>query len=101
MTSDGSAYARFKRALLTGNPGIILPAAAELEQIALDDALRILVVLAEKRHPRFDKAAARFAARVTIERRLDPVEAHAVLALAQSMPEAPESLGLRLRRYCT
>lgn len=98
--SDGSAYARFRRALLTKNPGIILPAAAELEHVSLGDALKILVVLAEKRHPRFDKAAARFAARVTIERKLSPSEAHAVLALAQTMPEAPESLGLRLRRYC-
>lgn len=101
VTTDGRAYAGFNRALLTGNPGIVLPAAAELEHVSLKDALKILVVLAERRDPRFEKAAARFAARVTIERRLAPAEAHTVLALAQSMPEAPESLGLRLRRYCS
>lgn len=51
MTSDGSAYTRFRRALLTKNPGIVLPADAELEHVSLDDALKILVVLAEERHP--------------------------------------------------
>lgn len=96
MTSD----ARLKRALLTGKPEIVLRAAAEVDHVELKDALKILVVLAEKRHPRFEKAAARFAARVTIERKLDPDEAHTVLAMAQAMPEGPESLGLRLRRYC-
>jgi hypothetical protein len=100
VTSQGSPYARFRRALLTKNPGIILPAAAELERVSLEDALKILVVLAEKRHPRFEKAAARFAARVVIERCLEPWEAHRIFALAQAMPESPESLGLYLRRYC-
>lgn len=100
MTSNGSAYARFRRALLTGNPDIVLPAAAELEQVALADALKILAVLAKKRHPRFDKAAARFAARVTIERKLNPAETLTVLALAQTLTEAPDSIELRLRRYC-
>lgn len=100
MTSDGSAYTRFKRALLTGNPGIVLPAASELERVSLEDALKILVILAEKRHARFEQAAARFAARVVIERKLGPADAHTVLALAESMREAPESLALRLRRYC-
>jgi hypothetical protein len=40
-------YARFRRSLLTGNLGIILPAVAELERLALVHALKILVVLAE------------------------------------------------------
>jgi hypothetical protein len=44
VTSQGSPYARFRRALLTKNPGIILPAAAELERVSLEDALKILVV---------------------------------------------------------
>jgi hypothetical protein len=100
VTSQGSPYARFRRALLSKNPGLILPAAAELEHVSLDDALRILVVLAEKRHPRFEKAAARFAARVVIELRLEPWEAHRIFALAQALPEAPEPLGLYLQRYC-
>lgn len=99
MTSDGSPYARFRRALLTKNPTLVLAAAHELERVSLEDALKIVVVLAEKRHPRFERSAARFAARVVIERKLEPSDAHAVLALAASLPESPEGLALRLRRY--
>jgi hypothetical protein len=39
----------------------------------------VLVVLAEKHDPRFDRAAARFAARVVIERRLTAADGHRVL----------------------
>ena len=45
VTSDGSAYARFRRALETGNELLVLTAARELPQVALDDALRICLVL--------------------------------------------------------
>ena len=39
MTSQGHAYARFKRALSTRNPTLATAAAQELEEVALDDAL--------------------------------------------------------------
>ena len=70
------------------------------EHVDLDDALRVLVVLAEKRDPRYQRAAARFAARVVLEGRLTPDEGHRVLALAQSFPEAPDAVAQLLRRYC-
>jgi hypothetical protein len=57
---------------------------------------RGLGVVAEKRDPRFDRAAARFAARVITERRLRPLEAHPVLALAQGLPQAQETTGTAL-----
>jgi hypothetical protein len=98
VTSQGSAYARFKRALLTKNVTIIDAAARDLPQVSLEDALRILVVLAERRDPRFQRAAARFAARVTIEKRLSPPESHRILALAESLPSAPEAIALILRQ---
>jgi hypothetical protein len=41
MTSQGSAYSRFKRALATGNPLLIRSTAAELPRIELADALAI------------------------------------------------------------
>lgn len=100
MTSQGSAYGRFRRALLTKNLTIIDAAAAELGRLELTDALRVLVVVGEKRDPRFAKAAARFAARVTLERKLGPSESHRVLALAESLPDAPEGLAELLRRFC-
>ena len=57
-------------------------------------------MLAEKRDARFARAAARFAARATTERRLDLAEARYVLALAESLPRAPDSVALLLRAYC-
>jgi hypothetical protein len=100
MTSQGSAYSRFRRALLTKNPALIDAAARELPHVGLTDALHILVVLADRRDPRFQRAAARFAARATLERQLSPAEAHRVLALAESLPSAPETVATLLAPYC-
>jgi hypothetical protein len=99
VTSSGHAHSRFRRALLSKNLVLIEAAAAELPQVALDDALRILVVMAEKADPRFERAAARFAARVIIERHLSPAESHRVLALAQSLPMSPEGAVGLLRSF--
>ena len=74
--------------------------AAELGWLDLEDALRILVVMAEKQDPRFSRAAARFAARVVTERRLEPPEAHRVLALAETLPRSPDAIAVLLRSYC-
>lgn len=97
MTSQGSAYARFRRALLTGNLAVIDAAARELPQVSLEDALRILVVMAAKGDERYERAAARWAARVTAERRLGMDESRRVLALVDVLPEAPEAVAAKLR----
>ena len=68
---------------------LIDAAAREVQHVGLDDALRILVVLAERRDRRFGHAAARFAGRVTTEQRLSLAEARYVLALAEAIPRAP------------
>jgi|1186.fasta_scaffold946961_2 hypothetical protein len=98
MTSEGSPHARFRRALLTGNLTLIDAAARELRYVALDDALRVLVVMVERRDPRFEKAAARFAGRMITEGRMDLAEARYVLALVESLPRSPESIAELLRR---
>ena len=99
VTSQGHPYARFRRALLTKNVNLIDAAARELQHVALADALRILVVLAERRDKRYERAAARFAARVTTERRLSLAEARYVMALAEALPRSPDALALLLRPY--
>ena len=100
VTSEGHAYSRFRRALLSKNVTLIDAAARELQHVGLDDALRILVVLAERRDDRFEHAAARFAGRVTTERRLGLAEARYVLALAEALPRSPDAIALLLRGYC-
>ena len=100
MTSQGSAYARFRRALLTGNLKLIDAAARELPHVALDDALRMLVVMASKRDARYEQAAARWAGRVIAERRLGLDEGRRVLALVEVLPDAVDAVEQRLKRYC-
>jgi hypothetical protein len=100
VTSQGHASSRFRRALLSKNVTLIDAAAREMEHIGLDDALRILVVLAERGDRRFEHAAARFAGRVTTERRLSLADARYVLALAEALPRSPDAIALLLRAYC-
>src|SRR4051812_49216676 len=70
MGDAGSAHARFRRALLTKNMTLIDAAARELGHVALDDALRVLTVMAEKQDARYERAAARWSARLAAERQL-------------------------------
>jgi hypothetical protein len=67
VTSDGSPYARFRRALGTGNEHLVLAAARELPQIALDDALRICLVLRTGDPGRYERAAVRWLGRFALE----------------------------------
>jgi len=63
MGDAGSPYARFKRALRTGNLHLVRTAAAELDApLQLDDALEVLAVIRAADPERYDRAAARWAA---------------------------------------
>jgi hypothetical protein len=97
----GSSHARLRQALLTKNLTIIDAAAREVPHVSLEDALRILVVMAEKRDPRYGKAAARWAARLTAERRLGLDDSRRALALVDVLPTAPEAVALLLRGLCS
>ena len=98
MSIKGSSYANFRRALLGGNMAIITAAARELPVIDLEDALRILVVMAGANDPRYGRAAARWAARATDERGLDLAASRRVLSLVEVLPEAPAAVEALLRR---
>lgn len=69
MTSQGSAYTRFQRALATRNLLLIRTAAAELSHVELRDALAIALLLTAREPHRFSRAGARRAARLTLETR--------------------------------
>lgn len=69
MTSEGSPYGRFRRALETGNELLVLAAARELPQVALDDALQICLVLRDGDRGRYDRAAVRWLGRFALEAR--------------------------------
>src|SRR6476661_8578633 len=67
MTSQGHPYARFRRALATGNPRIAEAAAREVEHTDLRDALE-LTLLYRDDPERYERAAARWIARLIAER---------------------------------
>jgi integrase len=101
VTSDGNPYARFKRALETGNEALVIAAARELPQVALDDALRICLVLRGGDRARYERAAVRWLGRFALEARNVTIHdlrhaADALDALPQRAAEAME----RLQRLC-
>jgi hypothetical protein len=101
VTSDGNPYARFRRALETGNEAVVTAAALELPRIALDDALRICLVLRGGDPARYERAAVRWLGRFALEGRRVTIEdlrlaADALDALAKRPADAME----RLQRLC-
>jgi hypothetical protein len=67
MTSEGSPYARFQRALRIGRLSLVRAAAAELPRIDLDDALSICLLISEQDSERYERAAVRWLARMSLE----------------------------------
>ncbi len=88
MTSDGSAVMRLQRALANPHTSAsqIRAIASELPLVALEDALAILLGLLEREPSTYPRAAARWGARLTLERRLSLVDAQLALAGLAVLP---------------
>jgi len=89
VSIKGSSYARFKRAIDTGNLRLIRGAAAELPQVQLHDALAILPVIAEQEPAKYERAACRWLARFALERQVGLEEVGEALAALERLPEHP------------
>lgn len=92
---------RLQIAMQGGSPDRILRAARGLQErgeLDLGDAARITAVLAEREDPRYPRAAALLAARLTIAGRLDLEALDRVLDLVGQLPD-PERMS-ELLRYC-
>lgn len=99
MTSQGSPYARFKRALARGSLTQILSAADELPHIALDDALEICAAM--QGHEHAERAAVRWLGRLALERptvRLEDLRAG--LAAFEAFPYNPRGARGALDELC-
>lgn len=97
VTSDGSAYTRFRRALEIGNELLVLAAARELPRVGLEDALRICLVLRDGDPERYERAAVRWLGRFALEGRNVSIDAlrraaDALDALPHQATEAIERL---------
>ncbi len=101
VTSDGSPYGRFRRALGTGNELLVLAAARELPQVGLDDALRICVVLRDGNPDRYERAAVRWLGRFALEAQnatIDDIRAAA--DALDALPDGPSEAMDRLQTLC-
>ena len=67
MTSQGSPYARFQRALRIGRLPMVRAAAAELPRIDLHDALSICLLIERQDGERYERAVVRWLARMAVE----------------------------------
>jgi hypothetical protein len=103
VTSAGSPYSRFQRALKTQNLSMIRAAAGELPNVSLLDALAICVVIRKRQPDAFERAAVRWLGRFAAERpavRLDAV-AQAVDAFVRLRASADAETAVHtLRGLC-
>ena len=101
MTSDGSPYARFQRALRIGRLSLVRAAAAELPRIDLDDALSICLLISEQDEERYERAAVRWLARMSLEVPTIRIEdLRAGLLAFEALPENPVGARTALADLC-
>ena len=101
MSKQGTPYGRFLRALDSGNEILILSAARELPRVALNDALRICLVLRDGDPDRYERAAVRWLGRFALEAR--DVRVNAIRGAAEALddlPDRPAEAMERLQRLC-
>ena len=100
MTSSGSAYVRFQRALATGNLLLIRAAAAELPSVSLGDALAVCMAIRHGEPARFERAALRWLARYATEKASSVEDVKAAADAFAVLRSEPEDALIALQRLC-
>jgi len=102
MSSPGSPYARFQRALVTGNLNVIRAAAAELPRIGVAEAAAILLVILRTEPEQYERAAVRWLGRLCLERkRVELADLSRAAAALVALPERPEAARPLLAEVCS
>jgi len=102
MTSQGSPYARFQRALATGNLNVVRAAAAELPRIGVAEAASILLVILRAEPHQYERAAVRWLGRLCLERkRVALADLTRAAAALVALPERPEAARPLLAEVCS
>ena len=102
VSSTGSPYARFRRAIATGNLNLVHAAALELPRVDLDDALRICLLMSQVDDDRYERAAVRWLARASLETpsmRLEDVRMG--LIAFEALPYNPTAARQTLAELCS
>ena len=102
MTSSGSSYARFQRALATGNLNLIRSAAAELPRIGVAEAAAMLLVIQRADPEQYERAAIRWLGRLCLEQRtrVDLEDLSRAAAALDELPERPDAARPLLAEVC-
>lgn len=101
MTSSGSPYARFQRALTTGNLVLVRTAAAELPRIGVAEAAAMLLVILRADPEQYERAAVRWLGRLCLERtRVDLGGLGQAAAALEALPHRPDDARRLLAEVC-
>lgn len=94
MTSDGHALTRLRHALERGTANQIRAIVAELPRPpGLEDALAICLALLDREPETYPRAAAKWASRFVIERRLTLTDAQLTLSALAALPSESARAG--------
>lgn len=85
MTSEGSAYARFRRCLDARDAFGASTAALELQQVGLADALELTLIYLDREPAKYERAALRLHARLCRDARLSLDGSRAALGLLAAL----------------
>jgi hypothetical protein len=96
MTAQGSAVVRLQRAIANPRTSAaqIRAIARELPRVGLEDALAIVLALLDREPQSFPRAAARWAARLVLECRLDLIDAQLAVASLAALEGAAAAAGV-------
>ncbi len=101
VTSQGSSYARFRRALGTGDLALVQAAAAELPRVGLDDALQVCLLLRDAGADLYERAVVRWLGRFCLEaRRVRLEDVRSAAEAFGELPQTPEDAMERLAGIC-
>ena len=101
VTSSGSPYARFQRALATRNLVLVRAAAAELPRIGVAEAAAILLVIERAEPDQYERAAIRWLGRLCFERtRVGLEDLSRAAAALDALPGDPEAARPLLAEVC-
>lgn len=88
------------RQAINGRNVALADRAARLEPLTLDQALECMILLAEKCDDRYERAAARFVARLAVEKRLTLDEHGRAVAVMDRVPADPDGARSALLPLC-
>jgi hypothetical protein len=96
VTSQGTAHGRFQRAVRAGQVFHAELAARELGALSLGDALRLVVLYADREPAKFSRAAARWHSRLVGDAGLDLLEAQLAMSALMLLtgPERQRGAGV-------